>query len=227
MFIDTTSKKLLVFICLAFTSGQVAGENPKLWKWTKHANHLDSIVKLRVDDGQATGVVVQPSDRSELQKQECLVLTAYHVVQTAKTKDSIQVEFPSGEKTRKCKVVAFDLEHDIALLKSWAPKKVVAVKPAVEVPKYKTFLEFAGLGGDRSLKEIRHFSSRATQPTNGKFIYADETLLPGDSGGPVFNRRHQLVGIISGGWFWWDAGIKTGDGIPLLSTWPALSLIHI
>ena len=46
-------------------------------------------------------------------------------------------------------------------------------------------------------------------------------LLPGDSGGPVFNERQEVVGVISGGWFWWDGGVTNSGGSIIQATWPA------
>ena len=52
-------------------------------------------------------------------------------------------------------------------------------------------------------------------------IFADVPLLPGDSGGPVFNSNREVVGVISGGWFWYDAGVKLPNGSKIRPTWPA------
>ena len=61
----------------------------------------------------------------------------------------------------------------------------------------------------------------ADPPSSFEKIFADVPLLPGDSGGPVFNADHEVVGIISGGWFWWDSGLKTSNGSYIRTTWPA------
>jgi hypothetical protein len=37
----------------------------------------------------------------------------------------------------------------------------------------------------------------------------------------VFNSKKEVVGVISGGWFWWDGGVKAADGNALNATWPA------
>jgi|GEM_PF-1922567 len=197
--------------------------NPKLWTWTKEKKHLDSVVGLKIDRSSATGVIVRVNPEvTKANGIECLILTAYHVVEPRQSDKSIRVEYRNGKSIADCKVVAFDDRHDIALLKTWAPKDIEPAALADEAVEHKMYLEFAGLGGAADLeKSMRHFEGKATQPTNQKFIYADETLLPGDSGGPVFNKDKQLVGIISGGWFWWDAGMKSTDGLPVLSTWPA------
>jgi len=84
-------------------------------------------------------------------------------------------------------------------------------------------LEFAGLGGGSKLDCcIRHFSAVASSPSSLEKIFADVPLLPGDSGGPVFNEKHEVVGIISGGWFWWNSGLMDKDGnASIRTTWPA------
>lgn len=225
------TKVATTVVLFAFLTNQTAtaqspplpASNPKLWKWTSDADHLNSVVKLEVDGSTATGVVVRVNpDVTKANGFQCYVLTAYHVVEAKKTDESIKVQYRNGKRIGDCEVVAFDDRHDVALLKTWAPKGIVAARMATESVEYKMDLEFAGLGGAADLKKsMRHFSGKATQPTNGNFIYADETLLPGDSGGPVFNQNKNLVGIISGGWFWWDAGMKSSEGVPILSTWPA------
>jgi hypothetical protein len=61
----------------------------------------------------------------------------------------------------------------------------------------------------------------ASPPSTIEKIFADVPLLPGDSGGPVFNSNQEVVGIISGGWFWWNSGVKSDNGSYVRTTWPA------
>ena len=83
-------------------------------------------------------------------------------------------------------------------------------------------LELVGLGGGTNLTNcVRAFKSSASPPSSGDKIFADVPLLPGDSGGPIFNSRQEVVGVISGGWFWWDSGVTSPDGAMMRTTWPA------
>ena len=60
--------------------------NPKLWKWTKEAKHLNSVVGIQVDRSTATGVVIRvSSDVTKANGFECYILTAYHVVEARKS----------------------------------------------------------------------------------------------------------------------------------------------
>lgn len=212
-----------LFLVANAQTPKVQDSRPDLWRWTKEAKHLDCVVQIKVNGSLATGVILKVnSDVKKANGIECHMLTAYHVVEAKKQSDAIEVTYRNGKRIKGCRVVAFDDRHDLAILKTWAPAGTKAAKLANDSVTHNMYLEFAGLGGAADLRSsLRHFSSKATQPTSDKFIYADETLLPGDSGGPVFNKKKELVGIISGGWFWWDAGIKSSEGIPILSTWPA------
>ena len=69
--------------------------------------------------------------------------------------------------------------------------------------------------------EIRHVGSSAAVSTSKDTIFADLALISGDSGGPVFNDKGEVVGVISGGWFWWHSGVASANGFPAQTTWPA------
>ena len=109
-----------------------------------------------------------------------------------------------------------------ALLWVWVPKGIEPAELATSSVKRGDKLELVGLGGGTKLADcVRCFRAEASPPSTIEKIFADVPLLPGDSGGPVFNSQHQVVGIISGGWFWWDSGLKTESGAYIRTTWPA------
>ena len=150
------------------------------------------------------------------------MLTAWHVIQDDLESDAIKVQYQNGKRAKRCRVIEYDESKDIALIWTWVPNDIkpatLATKPIGRNEK----VEFAGLGGGSELKCcIRHFESRASSPTTIEKIFADVPLLPGDSGGPVFNSKQEVVGIISGGWFWWNSGVKNSHGTHVRTTWPA------
>ena len=74
--------------------------NPDLWKWTKHADHLDSVVQVSMNGSKATGVIVRVNrDRPKESGFECLVLTANHVVEPDKGIHPIKVTHRDGSET--------------------------------------------------------------------------------------------------------------------------------
>lgn len=214
---------LCVAVACCFNPTAV-GQNKNIvrWQWTGDATHHEAVVQVSLDGAHGTGVVVHV-DKTRRRKDGFLshVLTANHVVEADEDHGRIKVRYNDGTIAKKGKILEQDKRHDIALIETWAPPETVVVKMATRPATNETYLEFAGLGGGADLKTLRHFSGRATQPTNDNIVYADATLLPGDSGGPVFNGSGELVGIISGGWFWWDGGATNASGTPILSTWPA------
>ncbi|MEP2025398.1 MAG: trypsin-like peptidase domain-containing protein [Reichenbachiella sp.] len=131
-----------------------------------------------------------------------LVLTASHVVQTA---ENIKVQFSDGE-TIPAKVVSSAPFADVAAIKlSWAPKdKVVAklgdsdkVRVGDEI-----FMVGSPYGLDFSLS-VGYISGRHTKRrfANGahviEFFQTDASINHGNSGGPMFNMKGEVVGLAS------------------------------
>lgn len=198
----------------------------------------------------ASGVVVKFDRLSELPAGEAYCLTAAHVLESVlpktdkkseqadgknqssgkddnyepivvKPKEQISVLYRTGEVSRRCQIVAVDEKRDVALLRVAIPKSTKPARIATESIKHGELLEFTGFGGGSSIKAPRHFNSQASAPTTPDLIYADTTLLPGDSGGAVFNEKREVVGVISGGWIWWQGGVQGPVGQTVPTTWPA------
>lgn len=213
------------FLCLAPHVALAQEERgPTLWQWTDKASHHDSIVRVSLDGATGTGIVVskyydQPSGSGYLGQ----VMTASHVVADDRDRNAVRVVYRNGKVSKDCQVAFQDEELDIAILKVWVPHNIPAARIADQRIQPGDTLEITGLGGGSELKCcLRHFHAMAADPTNKAQIYANVSLLPGDSGGAVFNKDGALVGIISGGWFWWhDRRVTESTKADTRATWPA------
>ena len=199
------------------------GLDSGLWQWTAEAEHHQAIVQVTAGEGIGTGVVIRiDEDKPVKDGFEGYVLTAWHVIKENLDDDEIGVVYRNGRKAKKCKVVTYDRDRDVAIIWVWVPDGVPAAKIASQPIRHGDSLEFCGLGGGSDIAcNIRHFSGVASSPSSLDRIFADVPLLPGDSGGPVFNENREVVGIISGGWFWYDGGVTTNAGSNIKTTWPA------
>lgn len=199
------------------------GKDSNLWHFTHPADHHNSIVQITSGDGVGTGVVISiDKDKRIKHGHQGYCLTAWHVVQNDDNEGKITVDYRNGQRAKDCQVVAHDEAADLAIVWVWVPDEIQPAKIAKSQIKGGDGLEFAGLGGGSELSCcLRHFSGTASLPSSSQKIFADVPLLPGDSGGPVFNERNELVGVISGGWFWWDGGVRSEDGNRINATWPA------
>lgn len=131
-----------------------------------------------------------------------LVLTASHVVQTA---ENIRVQFLDGE-TIPAKVVSSAPFADVAAIQlSWAPKNKVVAKlgdsDGVRVGD-EVFLIGSPYGLDFSLSvgyiSGRHKKSRFANGTHVmEFFQTDASINHGNSGGPMFNMKGEVVGLAS------------------------------
>lgn len=199
------------------------GKDTKLWNFTTPSEHHESIVQITSGDGVGTGIVIAINEDKRIKNGfQGYCLTAWHVVENDDGKGEISIVYRNGAKAKDCQVVAHDEQADLAIIWVWVPDEIKPAKIATTKIQGGDGLEFAGLGGGSELSCcLRHFSATASLPSSAQKIFADVALLPGDSGGPVFNRNNEVVGVISGGWFWWDGGVRNRNGAAVSATWPA------
>ncbi len=199
------------------------GTGTGLWDWSDSSPHHDSIVEISSEAGAGTGVLIS-TDRTRLFKKGHIghVLTAWHVIKNDIVNGKLKVRYRNRTETRDCTVIRHSEEKDIAIVRVWVPLGIREARLASAPIKRGDQLELVGLGGGTDLTNcVRAFKSAASPPSSGDKIFADVPLLPGDSGGPIFNVRQEVVGVISGGWFWWDSGVTAPDGAVMRTTWPA------
>ncbi len=195
-----------------------------LWNWTDTGSRHSSVVGIKVGEAFGTGVVLYVDRTSRIDNGYLgFCATANHVVSPASDGAiPITVTYVDGERSSGCRVVDSNEEVDVAILWVWVPAGIRPAALAHRRSRRGEMIEFVGLGGGvAARRRLRHFESTASAPTDAKYIFSDETLLPGDSGGPVFNAAGRLVGIISGGWFWWNHRAADGNPDPVQATWPA------
>lgn len=147
-----------------------------------YAARTSPVLLVETDIGHGSGVSLGRG----------MVLTAAHVIKDAK---EIKVSGPNGDAT-PAKVVWSAADYDIALLETdarydGAPLSCAAVVPgqairAVGNPGDLKFLETRGVVA----ADIGHLMDWQ------HVVALDATIVPGMSGGPVFNRSGEIVGIV-------------------------------
>ncbi len=134
-----------------------------------------------------------------------LVLTAYHVVDTASRTAACEVRYVAvtPEKLEYgLSLVGFDAYMDLAMLQASVDRAVPVVPLAQRAPVPGS--PVVAIGNSRN----EFLQARAGEVTRlgvhaGRADFADDTieltnsLAPGDSGGPVVNERGEAVGVVS------------------------------
>lgn len=153
-----------------------------------------AVARIVVPEGDATsygsGTLVDVRD------QYGLVVTNWHVVRDGT--GEVEVIFPDGFRS-KARPLKVDADWDLAALVIWRPS-AAAVKLAASAPQPGEQLTICGYGSGN----YRAATGRCTQ------YYAPSMDLPqhmveldvearqGDSGGPIFNSRGELAGVLFG-----------------------------
>jgi len=126
-----------------------------------------------------------------------LVVTNWHVVRDAG--GQVSVEFPGGFKS-SAQVVKTDKDWDLAALSIQRPP-VAPVPIATGVPQLGQSLTIAGYGsGDyrAASGSLANFVSPSPDLPQEMLDLAGVEARQGDSGGPIFNPRGELCGVLFG-----------------------------
>lgn len=161
---------------------------------TRVAEPHPAVVRVVVPEGEATsfgsGTLV------DVREQFGLVITNWHVVRDAK--GPIEVIFPSGLSS-KARALKVDPDWDLAALVIWRPQ-VEPVKIAAAAPQPGDRLTICGYGPGiyRSAtgRCTQYYSPKVNLPQ--QMVELDVEARQGDSGGPIFNDRGELAGVLFG-----------------------------
>ncbi len=133
-----------------------------------------------------------------------LVLTAAHVVQTA---EDVKVVFQNNE-TIPAKILATESMADVALLKlTWSPSdEKIFIPKIADSDKVKVGEQIFVVGSPYGLSQSlssgyisgRHIKkSLSYNMTLMEFFQTDAAINTGNSGGPMFNMKGEVIGIVS------------------------------
>ncbi len=157
---------------------------------------FDEFFKDRQGDGPRNRKVSSLGSGFVIDAKEGIIVTNNHVIDGA---DDIEINFADGSKL-KAELVGADSKTDLAVL------KVKPVKPLTEVPLGESGTMRIGdwvmaignpfgLGGTVTVGII---SARGRDINSGpydNFIQTDAAINRGNSGGPLFNMKGEVIGI--------------------------------
>ncbi len=133
-----------------------------------------------------------------------LILTAAHVVQTA---EDVKVVF-NNEEVIPAKIIATEPTADVALIKLvWPPTyKNLHIPKVADSDKVKTGEQIFVVGSPYGLAQslssgyisgMHEMKSISHKMTLMQFFQTDAAINTGNSGGPMFNMKGEVVGIVS------------------------------
>lgn len=174
---------------------------------------FDATVRIRVIDpsgtSHGTGTIIHSSGN------DALVLTCGHIFRESRGRGRIEADimFSSNMQTVNGRIISFDTNaHDIALLTIRTPAPVQAAKIARANNSEKLHAEVFTIGCDKgNLPTIRrsHFKRTAIYDGVEKYdVYGRP--IDGRSGGGLFNRRGELIGVCNAAAVHTDEGIYSG-----------------
>ncbi len=173
---------------------QGAGPQPQIQEGSPFQEFFEDFFDGRGNPGSnqkvsslGSGFVIDPSG---------YVVTNNHVIEGA---DDIEVIFPNGTKL-KAKLVGTDTKTDLSVLKvePKAPLKAVRFGDSRRMRIGDWVMAIGnpfGLGGSVTLGIISARGRNINAGPYDNFIQTDAAINKGNSGGPLFNMRGEVIGI--------------------------------
>jgi hypothetical protein len=206
---------ILLATLLAAHAAQAPGQGLAAWGWSlgaataPAANWSPEAFADYIGTGQtphpAVARIIAPENSGtslgsgilvDVNRTQGLVLTNWHVIRDSRS--GVLVQFPDGFQSAGT-VVRWDEPWDLAAIVIWKPNATpVSLAPAKPVPGEP--LTIAGYGRG----PFRAETGPCTQylaPGSGyppEFVELSATARQGDSGGPIFNTRGELAGVLFG-----------------------------
>jgi hypothetical protein len=151
----------------------------------------------------------------DVRDQYGLVITNWHVV--SDSHGNVEVVFPRGFRSQ-ARPLKVDSDWDLAALVIWRPP-ISPVKLAAQPPRPGEHLTIHGYGqGQYRIATGRctnYYAPRPNYPL--EMVELDAEARQGDSGGPIFNQRGELAGVLFGA----GQGTTLGSFAPRVSTFLA------
>lgn len=191
----------------------VAAQAQSLWSWGLGGNPTTTWSPEAVADYMLTGQTPHPAVARivapegsgtslgsgvlvDVNQSQGLVLTNWHVVRDARS--ALLVQFPDGFQSAGT-VIRWDEAWDLAAIVIWKPS-TMPVPVAPQPPAIGEPLTIAGFGRGSYREETGPCLDYLSPGTGyGKeFVELKATARQGDSGGPIFNARRELAGVLFG-----------------------------
>ncbi|MFM7243078.1 MAG: serine protease [Planctomycetaceae bacterium] len=161
-----------------------------------YTGHTPHPAVARIVAPESSGASMGSGVLVDVNGSQGLVLTNWHVVRDSRS--AVLVQFPDGFQSAGT-VIRQDQAWDLAAIVIWKPNttpiSVAAMPPQPGEP-----LTIGGFG--RGV--YREQTGRCTEylsPGTGypkEFVELEATARQGDSGGPIFNERRELAGVLFG-----------------------------
>lgn len=200
------ARALLLFTLATLATWTSPGQAGPLGDLFKRVN--PAVVVIRTEERVVTGEEQQRLTSTQglgsgvLISADGKVLTAAHVVQAA---DNVEAEFVGGD-TVFARVIASVPAADVALLQLERVPEGVVPAPIGDSDQVdvgdEVFVVGAPYGVGHSLT-VGHISGRhapnslSGNLTLGEFLQTDAAINKGNSGGPMFNMKGEIVGVVS------------------------------
>ena len=168
----------------------------KKWKAWQERSNLLGIKRYR--QVIKTGFV--PNGSGVIVSKEGNIITSFHVVdESFKNNQKLIVEFNDGS-TEEALIIGFDLDADVAVIKSLGEKIYSPVQVRKNLEELKVGETVVAIGNPQGLGQsfsigIVSAINRQFKNKNGSFIQTDASINPGNSGGALVDSKGKLIGI--------------------------------